>query len=91
VNPANRMKIPNRFPHQSNTVLIVLLQICTPMLRAYKFSNVPKQQQFIVTSLHGMMGGGFLLNNKKLPSKQQIHTTPYMFVFQNNSILINIL
>ncbi len=63
------------------------------MLRAYKFPNIPKQQQFIVTPFHGMMGGegGFLLNNKKLPSQQQIHTTPYMFVFQNNSILINIL
>jgi hypothetical protein len=63
------------------------------MPRAYEFPYIPKQQQFIVTIFHGMMGGGggSLLNNKKLPSQQQIHTTPYMFVFQINSILINIL
>jgi hypothetical protein len=62
------------------------------MLRAYKFPIVPKQQQFIVTPFHGMVGGGgFPFKQQKLSSQQQIHTTPYMFVFQNNSILINIL
>jgi hypothetical protein len=34
------------------------------MLRAYKFPNLPKQQQFIVTPFYGMMGG-VSLNNKK--------------------------
>ncbi len=28
------------------------------MLRAYSFPIVPKQQQFIVTPFHGMVGGG---------------------------------
>jgi hypothetical protein len=65
VNPANGTKILNRFPHQSNTVLIILIQNCNPMLRAYRSLNLPKQQQ-LVTPFYGMMEGGvsFPLNNK---------------------------
>jgi hypothetical protein len=74
------------------TVLIILIQNCNPMLRAYKSLNLPKQQQ-LVTPFYGMVGGGgfFFFKQQKLPLQQQINTTPYMFVLKNNSILINIL
>jgi hypothetical protein len=92
VNPANRMKILNRFPHQSNTVLALLKQDCNPMLRADKSPNLPKQKQ-LATPLYGMMGGGGFLSSKQqnLILQQQINTMPFMFELKNNSIPINIL
>jgi hypothetical protein len=55
------------------------------MLRAYKSYYVSKQQHLI--PLYMCWGGGGLSFNQQLPFSTTNFTTPYAFVFHNNSII----